>query len=290
MEGLSMPIRGLINDLTRTLTGSLVHMDNLLLHLDNDSGEFDEAWLANYQLSRALEFFIELRSEYMIQQESINQEKTKYYKLTAVEKLLHHFNNLMAVVVGYCDMMQYEFANSPHNCQVIDHIYKSIQKSHYLLNEIICLPEPNVSINRLNLSYRKVKLTKNESTEETNVNNNILLVEDDREVIKVISMVLRKHKYTVIECSTGEKAMAIFERPKANFILCIVDVGLPDIEGPNLVKNFLIKRPNINILFTSGYNETKLKKQFPLIGQHQILIKPFRLDKLLNKMRSMIIH
>ena len=289
MEKRPSPIRGLINDLTRTLTGSLAHMDDLLLHLDNNSGEFDDAWLANHQLERALEFFIELRSEFMIQQESINREKTKHYKLTAVEKLLHNFNNLMAVVVGYCDMMQNTFVNGPHNCQVTDHIYKSIQKSHYLLNETICLSEHNVYKNRLNLSYRKIKLTKSESTEETNINNNILLVEDDREVIKVISMFLRKHKYTVVECSTGKKAMAIFERPKANFILCIVDVGLPDIEGPNLVKKFLLQRPNIKFLFTSGYNETKLKKQFPLIGQHQILIKPFRLEKLLNKMRSIII-
>src|SRR4030043_1437174 len=91
MEEPPSTIRGLINDLTRTLTGSLVHMDDLLLHLNNDSGEFDDAWLANQQLERALEFFIELRSEYMIQQKSINQEETKYYKLTAVEELLHNF-------------------------------------------------------------------------------------------------------------------------------------------------------------------------------------------------------
>ena len=105
MEALPSSIRGLINDLTRTLTGSLVHMDDLLLHLDNDSGEFDDARLANHQLERALEFFIELRSEYMIRQESI-KEKAKSYKLTAVEKLMHNFNNLLAVVVGYCDMIQ----------------------------------------------------------------------------------------------------------------------------------------------------------------------------------------
>jgi len=290
MEEPSYTIRGLINDLTRTLTGSLVHMDDLLLHLNNDSGEFDDAWLANHQLERALEFFIQLRSEYMIQQESINQGKIKYYKLTAVEELLHNFNNLLAVVVGYCDMMQNAFATVPHNCQVRDRIYKSIQNSHYLLNESICLPEHNVSINRLNLSYRKRKLTKTVSCKKTKVNNNILLVEDDGEVIKVISTILRKHKYSVLECSTGEKATAIFEQLKATFVLCIVDVGLPDIEGPDLVKRFLLHKPNINILFISGYNEAKLKKQFPLIGQYPILIKPFRLDNLLNKMESIIIH
>jgi CheY-like chemotaxis protein len=290
MERPMMPIRGLINDLTRTLTGSLVHLDNFLLHLDNDSADSDEAWLANHQLERALEFFIELRSEYMIQQKSINQEETKYYKLTAVEELLHNFNNLLAVVVGYCDMMQNEFATVPHNCQVIDHIYKYIQTFHYRLNESICLPEHNVSVNRLKLSYKKRKLTKTVSSNKFKVNNNILLIEDDREVNKVISTILRKHRYSVVECSTGEKATAIFERPKANFVLFIVDVGLPDIKGPDLVKRFLLQKPNINILFTSGYNETKLKEKFPLTGQYPILIKPFRLEELLMKTRSILSH
>jgi DNA-binding response OmpR family regulator len=116
------------------------------------------------------------------------------------------------------------------------------------------------------------------------------LVEDDEGVKEVISTVLRKQKYTVVGCSKGEQALAIFERYKANFVLCIIDVGLPDIEGPYLVKKFLLQKPNINVLFTSGYNETKLKKHFALIGPHPILIKPFRLEELLNKMRSIILR
>ena len=138
------------------------------------------------------------------------------------------------------------------------------------------------------MSSRKIKLTKTASYKKANVNNKILLVEDDDGVKEFISTVLRKHKYTVVGCSKGEKAVAIFERSKANFGLCIVDVGLPDIEGPDLVKKFLLQKPNINVLFTSGYNETKLKEHFALIGPHPILIKPFRLEELLNKVKRLL--
>jgi hypothetical protein len=62
MEKPYSEIRGLINDLTRTLTASLVHLDNLLLRLNKNNEEFSEAWLANQQLERCLEFFIQLRS------------------------------------------------------------------------------------------------------------------------------------------------------------------------------------------------------------------------------------
>jgi CheY-like chemotaxis protein len=289
MEEPPSTIRGLINDLTRTLTGSMVHMDDLLLHLDNDSGEFNDAWLANHQLERALEFFVELRSEYMIRQESI-KKKTKSYKLTAAEKLLHNFNNLLAVVVGYCDMIEIDLADARHIGQITDNIYKSIQNSDYLLNEPICLPERNVSSNRLNLSNKKIKQTLTIPIKTKIGGNRILLVEDDDGVKQIISTVLRKYNYTVVGCSKGKKALAIFKQPKANFGLCIVDVGLPDIEGPDLVKELLLHKPNINILFTSGYNETKLKEHFALIGLHQILIKPFRLEELVNKVRSLILH
>lgn len=74
MEKPFSEIRGLINDLTRTLTASLVHLDDLLLRLDKNNEEFSEAWLANHQLERALEFFILLRSEFMI------QENEQYYR------------------------------------------------------------------------------------------------------------------------------------------------------------------------------------------------------------------
>ncbi|MFZ0050722.1 MAG: hypothetical protein WAK96_03020, partial [Desulfobaccales bacterium] len=60
MDELPSSIRGLINDLTRTLTASIVHLDDLLLRLDNDSEEFADAWQANGQLERALDFFFQL--------------------------------------------------------------------------------------------------------------------------------------------------------------------------------------------------------------------------------------
>lgn len=290
MEKSASTIRGLINDLTRTLTGSLVHMDDLLLQLDNNSGEFDDAWLANHQLERALEFFIELRSEYMIRQDCINQEKTKSYKLTAVETLLHNFNNLLAVVVGYCDIIQNDIANVSNISCITEYIYKSIQNAHYSSNKIICLPERNYSINKLNSSNSNNRLTKTASYKKINVINKILLVEDDEGVKEVISTVLRKHKYNVVGCSKGEKALAAFKRFKGRFGICIVDVGLPDVKGPDLVKKFLLQKPDINIIFTSGYNETKLKKQYALIGHYPILIKPFRVDDLLKKMTSMVIN
>ena len=284
MESPAMPIRGLINDLTRTLTGSIVHMDNLLLHLDNDSREFEEAWLANHQLSRALEFFIELRSEYMMQQDSVKQNETKFYQSTAFEKLSHNLNNLLLVAQCYFDAKKTDVRICSN---IVDNIYNSIQNLYSLLNGTICLPESNIAMSRL---PDKRKKSLNVSKNKIKVNNRILLVEDDKGVNKVIRSILRKHKYTVVECFNGEKAVAIFEHSKESFALHIVDIGLPDIKGPDLVNNLLLQKPDINILFISGYNETKLKKQYPLLDRYPILIKPFLTEKLLHIMELIVIH
>jgi CheY-like chemotaxis protein len=288
MEAPPPSIRGLINDLTRTLTGSLVHMDDLLLHLDNDSGEFDDARLANHQLERALEFFIELRSEYMIQQESINQKQEILYK-SAVEKLLHDFNNILAGIIGCCDMIQNDVGDIRHISQIPDYIFKAIQKSPYLITETMFLTKRSSYSNNIISSAVKNKPRKTTSHKNNNVNKNILLVEDNEDVNYFISMVLYKHKYNVVSSINGEQALSIFERDKDIFCLCIVDIGLPDIEGPDLVKKLLLQKPNINVLFTSGYNEIKLKDNFALIGPYQILIKPFRLEELVSKVKSIML-
>jgi CheY-like chemotaxis protein len=281
-------IRGLINDLTRTLTGSMVHMDNLLLNLRNDSGEFDEAWLANHQLERAVQFFIELRSEYMMWQESINQEKAKSYRFTGIDQLLHDFNNLLAVVVGQCDLINDDYVDVRQICQITGQLFKSILQSHYLINKTICLPERNVSINNKYSNYRKNKITKTVLHKKANANNSILLVEDDESVREILIKGLTKHKYIVIGCPTGEIALAAFDQYKAIIVICIIDVGLPGIKGPELVNKLLLQKLDIKILFISGYDENQLNEHYALIGQYPILIKPFRLTELLKEIRSII--
>lgn len=62
MENEASLLKGLFNDLTRTLLSSAILLDDLHLQLGQDSELYDSWWLANEQLKRAVEFFLELRS------------------------------------------------------------------------------------------------------------------------------------------------------------------------------------------------------------------------------------
>jgi hypothetical protein len=63
MEDYSSHIRGLINDLLRSLSAALVHLDDLMLKIDRNSDMFPDVCLTNEQLERSVEVFVELRSQ-----------------------------------------------------------------------------------------------------------------------------------------------------------------------------------------------------------------------------------
>ncbi len=281
-------IRGLINDLTRTLMGTMLHLDDLLLRLDNDSEEFGEAWLANQQLQRSLEFFLELRSEYMIchENKSNSQCKIKYNKLTTTDKILHRYNNIFEFILGSFEVLHNDFADIRINYKITKQISAIIQDAKILIDSI------NYQADNNDYFSNKLPINLGEfNSVNTNKHNNIynkkvFLVEDNELVKNLLANILRKHKYYVIECSNGETALAKFEPNKSIFITCIIDIGLPDIEGPDLFKKLLLINNNINVLYISGYSDKKIKQKFPLINKHHIMTKPFHLVDFVNKIKS----
>jgi hypothetical protein len=63
MENYPLHIRGLINDLLRSLSAALVHLDDLILKIDKNSDIFPDVCLTDEQLGRSVEVFLELRSQ-----------------------------------------------------------------------------------------------------------------------------------------------------------------------------------------------------------------------------------
>ena len=63
MENYPLHIRELINDLLRSLSAALVHLDDLIMKIDRNSDIFPEVCLTDEQLGRSVEIFLELRSQ-----------------------------------------------------------------------------------------------------------------------------------------------------------------------------------------------------------------------------------
>src|SRR5206468_10313989 len=96
---------------------------------------------------------------------------------------------------------------------------------------------------------RKVEKTKKD---ELWGSGTVLLVEDEPMVRGVAERALTRHGYTVITADNGEDALEILARNEPVDLL-ISDVVMPGMDGPTMVREARQSRPDLKILFMSGY-------------------------------------
>lgn len=113
----------------------------------------------------------------------------------------------------------------------------------------------------------------------------ILLVEDEDAVRTFSSRALANKGYEVLEAESGEAALAVVESNKDFPVdLMITDVIMPNMDGPTLAKTLRAQRPDLKIIFISGYTEEKLKDH---MGENiWFLPKPFTLKQLAAKVKE----
>ena len=124
-----------------------------------------------------------------------------------------------------------------------------------------------------------VEVPKVEKRAELWGTGSILLVEDEDMVRTVAERALTRHGYKVMTASNGEEALEILELGDTEFDLIISDVVMPVMDGPTMVRKVRQKRPDMPILFMSGYAEEQLRKSIDL-DRVQFLPKPFSVKQL----------
>ncbi|MGH6658437.1 MAG: response regulator, partial [Sphingomicrobium sp.] len=115
---------------------------------------------------------------------------------------------------------------------------------------------------------------------------NVLLVEDEPTVRSVAERALSRHGYTVVTADNGEDALDILARGD-DFVLLISDVVMPGMDGPTMVAEARLSRPDLKILFMSGYAEEQLRNSID-IENVNFLPKPFSVTDLAEAARRAI--
>src|SRR4029077_19585333 len=83
----------------------------------------------------------------------------------------------------------------------------------------------------------------------------ILLVEDEARVRKLMLDVLTGRGYKVLEATRGEEALRLCKQHRKGIDMAIVDVVMPEMSGPDLVKQMSPVCPAIRVLYISGYTD-----------------------------------
>ena len=115
----------------------------------------------------------------------------------------------------------------------------------------------------------------------------ILVVEDEGRVRNFSVEALRELGYTVLHAGGGAEALAMLEAGQ-DIKLLFTDVVMPEMNGRELADRALKKSPNLKIIFTTGYTRDAVVRDGVVDPGANLLIKPFDIDQLAAKMRSVL--
>ena len=116
----------------------------------------------------------------------------------------------------------------------------------------------------------------------------ILLVEDQQEVRAIAKTMLSRHGYNVIEADSGVSALELVKSHASDIDMLLTDVIMPVLGGQELARQVLSLRPDVRVLFASGYTDDVLVQQGVLQPGAEWIQKPFSKDALLQKVRAIL--
>lgn len=114
----------------------------------------------------------------------------------------------------------------------------------------------------------------------------ILVVEDDAAVRQLLRRILESKGHQVVTAAEGAAAVALGREREFDLVIC--DVVMPGMTGPEAMERIMDHRPNLRVLFTSGYTPDPLLRERIRIGTVEFLPKPFSAEEVLEKVRQVL--
>ena len=116
----------------------------------------------------------------------------------------------------------------------------------------------------------------------------LLLAEDEAAVRQSTREFLSLNGYIVLEAKNGTDALAIAREYKGPIHLMITDVVMPQMGGARLAGELALERPDMKVLFASGYAETTVQRHGAIDVTTRFLQEPFSLRTLARKIREVL--
>ncbi len=116
----------------------------------------------------------------------------------------------------------------------------------------------------------------------------ILLVEDHERMRTIVTELLECRHYAVVPAASGPEALLIDASYQRPIDLILTDVSMPDMSGIELARQLRARRPDVRILFMTGYTVRSSAHLTPEPGRTGFLQKPFSPEELLTKVREVL--
>jgi CheY-like chemotaxis protein len=116
----------------------------------------------------------------------------------------------------------------------------------------------------------------------------VMLVEDEPEVRRIARQALERHGYTVLEAGNPVEALRLAGAAAASIDLLVTDVVMPGIDGRQVVDALRQRRPDLRVLYVSGYTDDAMVRRGVDAAAVAFLQKPFAPLELIRKVRAVL--
>ena len=115
----------------------------------------------------------------------------------------------------------------------------------------------------------------------------VLLVEDADELRSLVSLLLKRQGYKVLAAANADEARVLFSQ-HAEIKVLLTDVVMPGASGPELMRELIVSRPELKVIYMSGYTEDTIVEHGVLLPGIAFVAKPFTAESLGRKLRSVL--
>jgi two-component system, OmpR family, KDP operon response regulator KdpE len=116
----------------------------------------------------------------------------------------------------------------------------------------------------------------------------ILVIDDEPPIRKLLRVGLSAHGYQIVEASNGKMALELLSEQTPDLV--ILDLGLPDIQGHELLRTMRARNDSVPIVVLSSRDDETGKVQALDFGADDYVTKPFGMDELLARIRAALRH
>ena len=113
-------------------------------------------------------------------------------------------------------------------------------------------------------------------------------MEDDAAVRFMGARILSGQGYRVLQAGSGPEALELVAQHSGDIHILVTDVVMPQMSGVDLAKQLLEARPQMRVLYTSGYTEDTVAQEGVSDLRVSFLQKPYVLETLLAKVRELL--
>jgi len=112
--------------------------------------------------------------------------------------------------------------------------------------------------------------------------NRILVIDDDKGILRVFKTILENEGYIVQTAETGKEALEKLKKERFN--VCLIDVRLPDMDGTEILK--MANAPDTVKIIVTGFSSDEVGKKAADYGADDFLVKPVKPEELLAAVKD----